>query len=339
MSRMLKKSKYNVAIVGATGAVGTEMLKVLEKRKFPMGELRLLASANSVGKTMVFAGKDIAIQELTKESFKNIDFALFSAGSPRSKEFASVAVKAGALVIDNSSAFRMDQNVPLVVPEINPDAAKLHQGIIANPNCTAIIMCMAIYPIHKINPIKRITVSTYQAVSGAGAKAVEELYAQQRQILNGETPTKNIFQHVIANNVFSHNTDIATNGYNDEENKIIVESRKILNEPQLQIAPTCIRVPIERAHSEAIQLELTHPVGDLNVIRQHIGEFKGDQIVDNVTDNTFPMPVLVSGQDDVLVGRIRHDLYSANTLHLFVCGDQLLKGAALNAVQIAELFL
>lgn len=200
-------------------------------------------------------------------------------------------------------------------------------------------MCMAIYPIHKINPIKRITVSTYQAVSGAGAKAVEELYAQQRQILNGETPTKNIFQHVIANNVFSHNTDIAANGYNDEENKIIVESRKILNEPQLEIAPTCIRVPIERAHSEAIQLELTHPVGDLNVIRQLIGEFKGDQIVDDVTGNTFPMPVLVSGQDDVLVGRIRHDLYSANTLHLFVCGDQLLKGAALNAVQIAELFL
>lgn len=339
MSRMSKKSKFNVAIVGATGAVGTEMIKVLEKRKFPLGELRLLASANSQGKKVQFANQELTIQELTKESFKDIDFALFSAGSPRSKEFAGIAVESGALVIDNSSAFRMDKSVPLVVPEINPEAAQTHKGIIANPNCTAIIMCMSIYPIHKINPIKRITVSTYQAVSGAGAKAVEELYAQQRQILAGQEPTKSVFQHVIANNVFSHNTAIAENGYNDEENKIILESRKILNEPNLEIAPTCIRVPIERAHSESIQLELTNPVGDLNAIRQNIGNFKGVQIVDDATNNTFPMPVSVSGQDDVLVGRIRHDLHSANTLHLFVCGDQLLKGAALNAVQIAELFI
>lgn len=336
---MNHKKKYNVAIVGATGAVGTEILKVLEKRRFPVGEIRLLASANSKGKKINFAGQDIEVQELTHQSFENIDFALFSAGGARSKEFAPSAVRAKALVIDNSSAFRMDKDVPLVVPEINAEDAKAHQGIIANPNCTAIIMCMAVYPIHRINPIQRITVSTYQAVSGAGALAVEELYTQQRQILNGEKPTAKVFQHVIANNVFSHNTPIYPNGYNDEENKIISETRKILNEPQLEIAPTCIRVPIERAHSESIQLELQNPISNLSDIIQTLDAFDGVQILDDTKNNIFPMPLLVSGQDEVQVGRIRKDLFSANTLHLFVCGDQLLKGAALNAVQIAELFI
>ncbi len=336
---MNKKSKYNVAIVGATGAVGTEMLKVLAKRRFPVGELRLLASAKSKGKTLEFAGQKIVVAELTPQSFAGIDFALFSAGGARSKEFAAAAVAAGALVIDNSSAFRRDANVPLVVPEINPDAALRHNGIIANPNCTTIILAMAVWPIHQSNPVKRITVSTYQAVSGAGAQGVQELYRQQKEVLSGLAPTPAVFPHVIADNLFSHNSAVLPSGYNEEEDKMIFETRKIFAQPDLQIAPTCIRVPIERAHSESIQLELTRPVGDLQALRQKIGEFKGNQIVDDAATNTFPMPSLVMGRDDVLVGRLRQDPSAANVLHLFVCGDQLLKGAALNAVQIAELFL
>lgn len=336
---MQKKQSYNVAIVGATGAVGQEILNVLARRSFPIDQLKLLASERSAGNKIEFQNKTYTVEELTLDSFSDVDFALFSAGGARSKEFAKAAVDAGAIVIDNSSAFRMDENVPLVIPEINPEAAHQHQGIIANPNCTTIIMCMAIFPIHKINPIKRITVASYQAVSGAGAAAVDELYSQQKQILSGEKPTKEIFKHVIANNIFSHDSDVKDNGYNEEELKMVNETRKILNHPHLEVAPTCIRVPIERAHSEAISLELTNPVTDLTTIRQKIGEFKGNQIIDNATENMFPMPLLASGQDDVLVGRIRKDLSSANTLQLFVCGDQLLKGAALNAVQIAELFL
>lgn len=333
-----KKDRYNVAIVGATGAVGVEFLQVLAKRNFPIAELTLLASKNSVGKKMHFAGKDWPVQELTKDSFKGVDIALFSAGGSRSKEFAKIAVAAGAIVIDNSSAFRMDPNVPLVVPEINPEAALQHKGIIANPNCTTIIMGVAIYPIHKINPIKRIVVASYQAVSGAGAKALEELKEQQKAVVEGNTPVANILPHVIADNVFSHNSPVLENGYNEEEMKMVKETQKIFGSTDIQISPTCVRVPIARAHSEAIHLELSH-AADSNKIREALQNAPGIHIVDDPKRNLFPMPLDVSGQDAVFVGRIRKDPFLANGINLFVCGDQLLKGAALNAVQIAELLI
>lgn len=333
-----KKDRYNVAVVGATGAVGVEFLRVLAKRKFPIAELTLLASKNSIGKKMHFEGKDWPVQELTKDSFKGVDIALFSAGGSRSKEFAKIAVEAGTIVIDNSSAFRMDPNVPLVVPEINPEAAFKHKGIIANPNCTTIIMGLAIYPIHQINPIKRIVVASYQAVSGAGAKALEELKEQQKAVVEGGTPVASVLPHVIADNVFSHNSPVLENGYNEEEMKMVKETQKIFGSTDIQVSPTCVRVPIARAHSEAIHLELSH-AADINRIKEVLQNAPGVRIVDDPKRNLFPMPLDVSGQDDIFVGRIRKDPFLANGVNLFVCGDQLLKGAALNAVQIAELLI
>jgi aspartate-semialdehyde dehydrogenase len=335
---MQKKSSYTVAIIGATGAVGIEFLKVLEARKFPVGDLKLLASKRSVGKTLDFKGKAYPVTELTADSFAGVDIALFSAGGSRSKEFAQVAVKAGAVVIDNSSAFRMDPSVPLVVPEINPQDALLHKGIIANPNCTTIIMGVAVYPIHKINPIKRAVVATYQAVSGAGAMALEELRLQQEDLVAGREPKANVLKHVVVNNVFSHNSDVLENGYNEEELKMVKETRKIFHDESIDISPTCVRVPIYRAHSEAIHLELTNPV-DLAAVHKVLATAPGVKIVDDPANNHFPMPLEAAGHDDVLVGRLRQDLGHKNGLNLFVCGDQLLKGAALNAVQIAELLI
>ncbi|MCP5464179.1 MAG: aspartate-semialdehyde dehydrogenase [Deltaproteobacteria bacterium] len=333
---MQKKQNYNIAIAGATGAVGIEMIQTLEKRNFPVGELRLLASARSVGKELEFKGKKIAVQELTQDSFKDIDIALFSAGGDRSKEFADAAVAAGAVVIDNSSAFRMTDGVPLVVPEVNPEAVKNHKGIIANPNCTTIIMLVAVNPIHKINPIKRITVSSYQAVSGAGAMALEELRTQQKDLVEGRQPKAEIFSHVIVNNVFSHDSKILENGFNQEEYKMVQETKKILGDQSIEVAPTCVRVPIERAHSESISLELTQPV-DFSAVTKVLNEAPGVKIMDDRQENHFPMPLDVAGKYETFVGRVRADLDRANVLHCFVCGDQLLKGAALNAVQIAEL--
>lgn len=330
--------KFNVAIAGATGAVGTEMIRVLEERNFPIGELRLLASKRSAGKEVMFKGQAVVVQELTKESFKNIDIALFSAGGSRSKEFAPIAVQDGALVIDNSSAFRMDPKVPLVVPEINPDAAKEHQGIIANPNCTTIIMGVALYPIHQHNPIKRIDIASYQAVSGAGAVAVEELKNQQKAAVQGQSASAEVFKHVIVNNVFSHDSDILENGFNQEEMKMVNETHKIFANDSIQVCPTCVRVPIERAHSEAIHIQLQNPV-DLKQIKSWLSDAPGIYLQDDAAQNHFPMPLDVSGKDDVAVGRLRKDLFNSNAMSLFVCGDQLLKGAALNAVQIAELFV
>lgn len=335
---LTRKSAYNVAIVGATGAVGAEFLSVLSKRRFPIGELKLLASKNSVGKTLEFNGARHCVEELTAASFEGVDIALFSAGGARSKEFAAIAVKSGAIVIDNSSAFRMDPNVPLIVPEINPEAAFRHQGIIANPNCTTIIMGVAIYPIHKINPIKRIVVASYQAVSGAGAQALEELRSQVRALSEGREPEAQILPHVIANNVFSHNSPVLENGYNEEEMKMVKETHKIFGDDSIQVSPTCVRVPIERAHSEAIHLELAGPV-DLDAVKRALETAPGVCIVDEPGLNRFPMPREASGQDAVLVGRIRRDPFLKNGLNMFVSGDQLLKGAALNAVQIAELLV
>jgi aspartate-semialdehyde dehydrogenase len=332
---------FVVAVVGATGAVGAEMARCLEQRNFPVAELRLLASARSVGKTQRFRGQDLTIQELTEASFTGVDIALFSAGAGISKRFAPLAVRAGALVIDNSSAFRMDAQVPLVVPEINPQAIAEHHGVIANPNCSAIISIVPLWPIHQHNPIRRLIISTYQAASGAGAAAMEELLAATRAHLEGRPFQQKIMPHPYAFNVFSHNSDVdLATGYNGEETKVIQETRKIFGEPQLRISATCVRVPVLRAHSIAVTFECERPISPEQV-RAWLQHAPGVKLVDDPAKNYFPMPKDASGQDAVLVGRIRQDLSdpSGRSIALFCAGDQLLKGAALNAVQIAEAWL
>jgi aspartate-semialdehyde dehydrogenase len=328
----------SVAVVGVTGAVGQAFLEVLEERKFPLRELRLLASARSAGKTTTFAGKTYTIQELTHDSFKGIDIALFSAGGSISKEFGPSAVKAGAVVVDNSSAFRMTDGVPLVVPEVNPHAIKGHKGIIANPNCSTIIMNVPVWPLHQANPVKRLVVSTYQAVSGAGAWGLEELERQIKAHASGQPIEKVKFPHQIVNNLFSHNTAINETGYNEEELKMLKETRKIFGLADIGISATCIRVPVPRAHCEAINIEFTNPMTPAQV-REILKTAPGVTIVDNVAANHFPMPIEASGQDNVLVGRIRQDISRTDGrgIDLFVSGDQIRKGAATNAVQIAEL--
>jgi aspartate-semialdehyde dehydrogenase len=324
-----------VAIVGATGAVGVEILRVLERRNFPVASLRLLASKRSVGKTLEFRGKPYKVEELTADAFKGIDIAFFCAGATRSREFAPAAKAAGAIVIDNSSAFRMAPDVPLVVPEVNAGDLKKHRGVIANPNCTAAILATAVWPIHQAVGIRRIIVSTYQAASGAGAAAMRELEDQTHEYAEGKEITKSVFPHQIAFNVFSHNTPVAENGYNEEENKVVEETRKMFHAPDLAIQPTCIRVPVLRAHAEAITLELDAPMSPEEA-RALLSRAPGLKIVDDPKANHFPMPLEASGDLDVHVGRIRRDLSNPNGLVLFVAGDQLLKGAAWNAVQIAE---
>jgi len=325
----------NIAIVGATGAVGVEILRVLERRNFPVGGLKLLASKRSVGKTLEFKGKPYKVEELATDAFKGVDIAFFSAGAGRSREFAPAAKAAGAVVIDNSSAFRMDPNVPLVVPEVNPGDLRWHKGLIANPNCTAMILAVAIWPIHQAVGIRRVIVSTYQSASGAGAAAMRELEDQAREYAAGKPITKSVFPHQIAFNVFSHNTKMAENGYNEEENKVVEETRKIFHEPELPVVPTCIRVPVLRAHAESIVLELAAPMSPEEA-RALLARSPGIKIVDDPEANHFPMPLEASGDLDVHVGRIRRDVSNPNGLALFVAGDQLLKGAAWNAVQIAE---
>ena len=332
---MKRKSNYNVAIMGATGAVGEEILKILEERKFPIANLRLLASKKSAGKKTRFRGREVVIQELKENTFEDIDIVLASAGGSVSKKFAPLAVKAGAVVVDNTSAFRMDPKVPLVVPEINAKDIEKHRGIIANPNCCTIIMLVPLWPIHKAFGIQRIVVSTYQSASGAGAKAMKELEDQAREVLAGKPATKKVFPHQIAFNLFSHNSSVTSNGYNEEELKIIEETRKIFHEPKMRVAPTCVRVPVFRAHSESIMLELKKQP-DPAKIRALLAKSPGVKIVDDAAKNHFPMPLEASGKDDVLVGRIRRDLSNPKAVCLFVSGDQLRKGAALNAVQIAE---
>jgi aspartate-semialdehyde dehydrogenase len=330
-----------VAIAGATGAVGVELMQCLEQRKFPLTELRLLASARSAGKTMKFRGGDLAVRELTDESLEGVDIALFSAGGAQSKRFAPVAVKAGALVVDNSSAFRMDANTPLVVPEINAGALAQHNGIIANPNCVAIVAATPLWPLHQKCRINRITMSTYQAASGAGAAAMEELSESTRAHLEGRAFTPKVLPHPYAFNVFSHNTKVdPETGYNEEETKVMQETRKIFGEPNLRITATCVRVPVLRAHCIALNIELDEPLSVAEA-RAILGNAPGVRLVDDMERNYFPMPHDASGQDDVLVGRIRKDVSdpTGRTLALFVAGDQLRKGAALNAVQIAERML
>lgn len=330
-----------VAIVGATGAVGVELLHCLEARGFPLSGLRLLASPRSAGRTMRFRGQDLTIEALSEESFRGVDLALFSAGSGISKRYAAAAVKAGAVVVDNSSAFRMDPEVPLVVPEVNAAALATHRGIVANPNCVAAIATVALAPLHARHRLRRVIASTYQAASGAGAAAMEELRESTAAYLRGESYEPKVLPHPYAFNLFSHNAEMdEESGYNGEELKVVAETRRILGAPELPIGITCIRVPVLRAHAMALTLEFEEAVSPEEV-RALLAEAPGLRLVDDRARNHFPMPSEASGQDDVLVGRIRSDFSdpSGRSVCLFVAGDQLLKGAALNAVQIAEALL
>jgi len=374
----------HLAIVGATGAVGQEALAILAQRKIKPAQLTLLASARSAGKKIAFCDQSIVIKELTENCFDGVDYAIFSAGGDRSREFAPIAAKAGCVVIDNSSAFRMDPIVPLVVPEINPAAARNHQGIIANPNCSTIIMNVPVWPLHRQNPVRRIVVSTYQAASGAGAAAMEELRTQSADVLAGRPAKPDVLPHQCAFNVFSHNTPIDADGYNTEERKMIDETRKIFASAgpgpdessdcspdgspgrrsgrgangslvaatdgsnvefparaaarNIAITATCVRVPVLRAHSESINLTFTNPITP-DEVREILKGAPGVTLSDDRERNHFPMPIDASGKDDVLVGRIREDLSQPDGcgIEMFVSGDQLRKGAALNAIQILEL--
>jgi aspartate-semialdehyde dehydrogenase len=335
------KEKYYIAVVGATGAVGVEFLRCLEERNLPLSGLRLLASARSNGRKMRFKEQNLIVEELTENSFKDIDIAFFSAGGSISRKFGPIAVKAGAVVIDNSSAFRMDPAVPLVIPEINPGAVAGHKGIIANPNCSTIIAITPLWPIHKKNRIRRLIASTYQAASGAGAAAMNELKESTRAYLEGREYKHSVLPHPYAFNLFSHNARVdPVTGYNEEETKMVNETRKIFNDPDIRITATCVRVPVLRAHSEALNFECENPISPEEV-REILGNAPGIRIVDDIEKNYFPMPVDASGQGDVLVGRIRQDISdpSGRSIAMFVAGDQLLKGAALNGVQIAELLI
>ena len=329
------REDLHVAVVGATGAVGVEMLKTLEKRNFPVGRLTPLASVRSAGKTLPFWGQEITVQELTTDSFAGVDIALFSAGGEISGEFASRAVEAGAVVVDNSSAFRMDDNVPLVVPEINAAEVARHKGIIANPNCSTIVTVMALYPLHQAFGVKRMFASTYQAVSGSGATGIAELERQVGEINEGREVSREVYPHQIAFNVLPHVDVFLDNGYTKEEMKMVHESRKIMGLPDFEASVTCVRVPVYRAHSIAISAEFEKPVS-VEGAREAISGAPGIDLNDDVASNGYPLPLELAGQDNCQVGRIRKDCAMENGLSFWVAGDQLLKGAALNAIQIAE---
>lgn len=334
-SRPLMNSRPHVAVVGATGAVGIEMIQTLEKRQFPVGKLTLLASARSVGKKLKFKGQEVTVQELTKDAFGGIDIALFSAGGGISREFAPVAAKAGCVVVDNSSAFRMDDQVPLVVPEINAADVKWHKGIIANPNCTTAITLMALYPLHQAFGCRRIFASSYQAVSGTGAKAIVELRRQVDQLVHGQAVTREVYPHQIAFNVLPHVDSFLPSGYTKEEMKMENEGRKIMHHPGFRASVTCVRVPVYRAHSVAVSAEFDKPV-TVEAAREVLGRAPGLKVIDDPAKNEYPLPLYLAEQYDCAVGRIRKDCAMDNGLAFWVAGDQLLKGAALNAVQIAE---
>jgi aspartate-semialdehyde dehydrogenase len=322
-------------VVGATGAVGVEMIKTLEKRNFPVGKLTLLASTRSVGKKLKFCGQDIAVKELTKDAFAGIDIALFSAGGSISKEFAPIAAKAGCVVVDNSSAFRMDDTVPLVIPEINAADVKKHKGIIANPNCTTAITLMALYPLHQAFGCRRIFASSYQAVSGTGAKAIEELRLQIEQLVKGEPVTREVYPHQIAFNVLPHVDSFLPTGYTKEEMKMENEGRKIMHHPAFRASVTCVRVPVYRSHSVSVNAEFEKPAS-VDAARAVLKKAPGLDLVDDPENKKYPMPLFTSEKYNCEVGRIRKDCALDNGLAFWVAGDQLLKGAALNAVQIAE---
>ena len=330
----------NLAIAGVTGAVGQEFLGILEERDFPFDSLKMLASSRSAGKKIEFKGKEYTVEELTEDSFERIDIALFSAGGGRSKQFGPAAVKAGAVVIDNSSAFRMDPDVPLVIPEINGDAIKGHKGIIANPNCSTIIANVPVWPLHKANPVKRMVVSTYQAASGAGQSAMLEMIEQSKEVLAGKPVTCNTLRYQLAFNLYTHDSKIGPNGYNEEEMKMVHETHKIFDCAEIGITCTCVRVPVMRTHCESINLEFRDPITPEQVV-ELLSTAPGVTVMEDRENNRFPQPVDATGKDDCYVGRIRQDesVPDNRGINIWVAGDQLRKGAALNAVQIAEKLL
>ena len=329
---------YSVAVAGATGAVGVEMIKMLEQRNFPLKSLKLLASSRSAGKKMTFRGEELTVEEMTEASFKGVDIALFSAGASISRQFRQAVTDAGCVMIDNSSAFRMEDDVPLVVPEVNPEDVKWHKGVIANPNCSTIIMLVPVAPLHRAFGLKRLVASTYQAASGAGAKGMDELLRQTRDVLDGKPAEPHAFVDPIAFNVFPHIDVFQPNGYTKEEMKMVNETRKMLHTDAIRVSCTCVRVPVQRAHSEALNLEFEKPVTPEQA-REVLATAPGVIVVDDPANNRYPMPIDASGHGEVLVGRIRQDISQPGQtgLDMFVAGDQLLKGAAYNAVQIAEL--
>jgi len=328
-------SGYNVAVVGATGLVGQEFIQVLEQRNFPMASIHLFASERSAGKKLFVGHQQIEVKEIAPESFKGIDIALFSAGTETSRYFSPIAAQSGVVVIDNSSAFRMEPTVPLVVPEVNPEDIKWHNGIIANPNCSTIQLVVALYPLHKVNPIKRIIVDTYQAVSGTGSAAVEELTTQVKQILDGQNAIPHVYPHQIAFNVLPEIDVFLDNGYTKEEWKMVEETRKIMHAADIAISATCVRVPVFTGHSEAVSVEFSQPIS-LDKVRRILAQAPGVKVLDDPAVSLYPQPWSVAGTDEVFVGRIRRDVSHSCGLTMWVVADNLRKGAALNAVQIAE---
>ena len=331
---------YSVAVAGATGAVGLEMIKTLEQRKFPVGSIKLLASERSLGKELRFKGKPLKVEKLTKDSFKGVQIALFSAGASRSLEFAPAAAASGAVVVDNSSAFRMDPEIPLVVPEVNPHAIAQYKkrGIIANPNCSTIQMVVALKPLHDAARIKRIVVSTYQAVSGTGLKAIDELLAQTRALLNSQEIQKKVYPHQIAFNCLPHIDSFLDNGYTKEEMKMVNETRKIMEDPTIRVTATTVRVPVVHSHSESVNIETEKKITPQQV-REILSKAPGVKVVDNPALNEYPLAIHAAGRDETFVGRIREDESIPNGINLWVVSDNVRKGAALNAVQIAEILI
>jgi len=330
--------QYRVGIMGATGAVGTTMMQILEERNFPLAELRLLASARSAGKTLKFRGESVPVQELKEDSFKGLDIVLASAGASVSRQFAKCAVDAGAAVVDNTSAFRMEADVPLVVPEVNPEDIFTHKGIIANPNCSTIIMLVPLKPLHDAAKIKRVVVSTYQAVSGTGAQAIAELDSQVRQFVAGQPITNAVYPYQIAFNVLPHIDVFLENGYTKEEMKMVNETRKMMHDDSIMVSATTVRVPVFTSHSETVQIEFEKKITPQQA-REILAKAPGVKVLDDPANKQYPMPIQTSGQDLVWVGRIREDISSPNGLAMWVVGDQLRKGAATNAVQIAEILI
>ena len=335
---MNKKEKYNVVVVGATGAVGRRMVATLEERNFPVARLTALASARSVGQTLLFRGQTIEVKELREDSFMGIDIALFSVGSSISKQYAPIAVESGCVVIDNSSAWRMERDVPLIVPEVNPSALREKCGIIANPNCSTIQMVVALKPIHDQYRIRRVVVATYQSVSGSGQKAIAELEQQSRNVLDGKPVQNNVYPHQIAFNCLPHIDEFLENGYTKEEIKMVRETHKILGDSTIEVSPTAVRVPVFYSHSEAVNVETELPM-KVDKVKELFSSSPGISVVDNLEKNEYPQAVKACGKGSVFVGRIRGDLTRENAINFWVVSDNLLKGAAYNAVQIAELVI
>ena len=338
MTSSLPSRPLNVAVLGSSGAVGQELLLLLKERNFPVGELKLLASARSAGQTQIWNGRSLTVEEVKAESFQGVDLVLASAGGSVSKHWRDAITQAGAVMVDNSSAFRMEDDVPLVVPEVNPAAAFEHRGVIANPNCTTILLTLALAPLAAKRPMRRVVVSTYQSASGAGARAMEELKNLSQTVLDGGTPQGEVLPYSLAFNLFLHNSPLQGNSYCEEEMKMVNETRKIMGLPDLRFTATCVRVPVLRAHSEAVNVEFDQPF-PVEEARQLLAQAPGVELIEDPVANRFPMPTDVTGRDPVAVGRIRQDISDPNALELWLCGDQIRKGAALNAVQIAELLI